>query len=72
MSKTMVVHVRYKSFYKNVQRNARVVIDQNEFIHYISIKHAPCVSRVYCWDIMHAAYVIGTSARNSRYILQKK
>ena len=43
--------------------------DWSERAHYISIKHAPYVTQVHCWDIMHAAYVIGTSARNSRYIL---
>ena len=36
---------------------------------YISIKHAPYVTRVRCWDIMQAAYVIGTHVRNSQYIL---
>ena len=30
------------------------------------------VTRVHCWNIMHAAYVIGMSAPNSRYILGKK
>ena len=43
--------------------------DWSEKAHYISLRHAPYVTRVHCWDIMHAAYVIGTSARNSRYIL---
>ena len=42
--------------------------DRSERFHYISIKRAPYVTRMHCWDIMHAAYVIGTSARNSRYI----
>ena len=46
--------------------------DWSERVHYIPIKHAVYVTRVHCWDIMHAAYVIGTSARYSRYLLQKK
>ena len=29
----------------------------------ISITHAPYVTRVHCWDIMYAAYVIGTRAQ---------
>ena len=28
--------------------------DWSERVHYISIKHAPYVTRVHCWDIMHA------------------
>ena len=36
---------------------------------YISMKHAPYVTPVHCWDTTHAIYVIGTSARNSQYIL---
>ena len=43
--------------------------DWSERADYISIKHAPYITQVHCGDIMHAAYVIGTSARNSRYIL---
>ena len=43
--------------------------DWSERVYYNSIKHAAYVTRVHCWDIMQAAYVIGTSARNSRYIL---
>ena len=27
------------------------------------------VSRVHCWDTVHAAYVVDTSARNSRYLI---
>ena len=44
----------------------------SERVHYISIKHTAYVTRVHCWDLMHAAYVIDTSVHNSRYILQKK
>ena len=42
-------------FYKCARR------DWSEQVHYISIKHAPYV--------IHVAYVIGTCARSSRYIL---
>ena len=40
--------------------------DWSERVHYISIKHARYVTRVHCRDIMHSAYVISTSVRNSR------
>ena len=43
--------------------------DWSERVQYISIEHTPYVTQVHCWDIRHAAYVIGTSARNSWYIL---
>ena len=46
--------------------------DWSERVHNISIKHTAYVTRVHCCDIMHAAYVTDTSARNSRYTLQKK
>ena len=46
--------------------------DWSELVHYISIKHTAYVTRVHCWDIMRAAYVIGTNARNSRYTLPRK
>ena len=35
-------------------------------------KHTAYVTQVHCWDIMRAAYAIGTNAHNSRYILPRK
>ena len=46
--------------------------DWSERVHYISIKHAPQVTRVHCWDIMHEANVIDPSVHNSQYILLKE
>lgn len=33
-----------------------------ELVHYISIKHAPYVTRVHRWDRAHAAYIIAQFA----------
>ena len=41
----------------------------SERVHYISTKHVPYITRLHCWDIMQAVYVISTSARHSLYIL---
>ena len=54
-------------FIKSSEKCARR--DWSERVHYISIKHAPYVTRVHCRDIMLGGYVISTSAYNSRYIL---
>ena len=67
---TAVVEVQYNliHIFKNVQRNCAHP-DWSERVHYISIKHICYVTQAHCQDIIHAAYVISTSAHNPQYIL---
>ena len=44
--------------------------DWSEQVHYISMEHVPYVTQIHCRDIMQAAFVISTIARNSLYIVE--